>query len=450
MSSKATILLDRKKGHSSFRWQVFLPLALLIGALGAFVQLAFQPPEKTAKVSQAAGSLSPPTVGSAHYRDGASAAKTAVTNLRPIHDRASVTVPQTPHSRASNLPRKYRSWVESAFAVDLVSHLSAIAGIEETLYAEQIEDLSHILSQLISEGPGAVAEIRRFLGGDQNIYLGETSGEFDYPTLRLALIDVLAEIGGPEAEQALFEHLQLTAEPLEIALIAEILDGWAPGQYRELIVDAVRETLAMVSLGELGPEVTDMGPLFHTLQNHGGADGVPSLEMALAKWGDYAIVTLAKLPSGEGNTALIRMAQSPSVAHSRQGGLALEMLAQVAVSDPEAEDALLAMAREDRIPDRLWSRVAQILAGDLQAQIEKPDPDNMTEQVGSFMKSNPYSTQTVTDLRTGQTQIIYRVNRSAVLPTEEFEQRLELIDALRGETFNPAAVEAINQIYANL
>ena len=46
------------------------------------------------------------------------------------------------------------------------------------------------------------------------------------PTLRVGLIDILAEIGGAHAEAAVAELLDTTARGFEIAYAAKTLQGW--------------------------------------------------------------------------------------------------------------------------------------------------------------------------------------------------------------------------------
>lgn len=63
------------------------------------------------------------------------------------------------------------------------------------------------------------------------------------PTLRLGMIDVLVEIGGPAAEAVLAELLQRTGRGVEIAYTSRKLEAMAPGRYREIALNAARELL---------------------------------------------------------------------------------------------------------------------------------------------------------------------------------------------------------------
>jgi hypothetical protein len=63
------------------------------------------------------------------------------------------------------------------------------------------------------------------------------------PSLRLGLLDVLEQVGGPEAEQILADTLSTTARGVEVAYLARILQDMSPDQYREIALTAARELL---------------------------------------------------------------------------------------------------------------------------------------------------------------------------------------------------------------
>jgi hypothetical protein len=63
------------------------------------------------------------------------------------------------------------------------------------------------------------------------------------PSLRLGLVGVLKEIDGVESEQALAEMLSTTARGVEVAYLARVLEGIAPGKYRDTAVAAAKELL---------------------------------------------------------------------------------------------------------------------------------------------------------------------------------------------------------------
>ena len=64
------------------------------------------------------------------------------------------------------------------------------------------------------------------------------------PSLRLGLIDVVAQIGGDEAMGILAETLDTTGRGVEVAHIARILQADAPGRYREASLKAAKDLLS--------------------------------------------------------------------------------------------------------------------------------------------------------------------------------------------------------------
>lgn len=63
------------------------------------------------------------------------------------------------------------------------------------------------------------------------------------PSLRLGLMEVLAEIATPSAEAVLAEALQKTGRGVEVAYLARRLQALAPDRYRPLALTAARELL---------------------------------------------------------------------------------------------------------------------------------------------------------------------------------------------------------------
>jgi hypothetical protein len=63
------------------------------------------------------------------------------------------------------------------------------------------------------------------------------------PSLRLGLVGVLQEIGGPDAEQALVDMLNSTGRGVEVAYLARVLEEMAPGKYADAAVAAAKALL---------------------------------------------------------------------------------------------------------------------------------------------------------------------------------------------------------------
>ena len=381
----------------------------------------------------------PIAAASAHKQTGADATVEPPTTTRPHSQLAATPTATTIDSR--NIP----------YATSLIYRLARIEFTNGTLSIRQAEVIRQALKELIALGPAAVPAIRKFLLGFENVAFENLVGGnlLEYPTLRLALLDVLGKIGGSDAERVLHGQLEATAEPVEIAALARTLERLAPGQYREPILHATQELLAQISNELLSSEGelinVDTAPLFTVLQKYGDETVVAELEKVPPWLQQYATVTLANLAGGEGIQYLARMSSNPTTLQSEGGRLALQMLTQVAVDNLEAQEALFDTVSTDQIPASMWPRLAEVLAGNSQVQLQKPDEKTLA-LLGSTGK-NPYSTNTIVDR---QTQVLYSVNTSAVLTDPEIDHRLALIDRLMEETADPAAIQALEKARSSL
>lgn len=236
------------------------------------------------------------------------------------------------------------------FTRQLVTTLSQLDVSSGTITPEKAAEWKQTLEQLVEQGAVAVPAIREFLESNQDLNFKSINGgsELGQSSLRMALLNALQAISGPEATELSFQTLQSATDPDEIAALARYLEGQAPRQYVQPALDATRRSLALAAAGKL--ESKDVGPLFGVFQQYGGAAALPDLENALSQWKYYSAITLMNLPEGAGIPALVQMAQgSPEVPKSAQL-VALQMLAQVAQQYPDARAALLEQARQNQIP----------------------------------------------------------------------------------------------------
>src|SRR5205823_7587961 len=250
--------------------------------------------------------------------------------------------------------RSINQWVSSLVALDLKSG---------SISAEQAATWKQNLRQLIGAGTQAVPAIKEFLGRNQDIDLyalpgGKQLGSY---TTRQALFGALTQIGGPEAEALLRDTLHTTADPGELAILAKSLETLAPGQNRDEILSAARETLQMAANGQLTGQ-RDLGPLFDLFQKLGDGQSADDLLAAAKNWGYYATQTLARLPDGAGIDDLIKLATDPTLGLTR-AVFAYQALADTAWDQPRAANALVQQAREGRIPLSAWSAIAEALGG---------------------------------------------------------------------------------------
>lgn len=121
------------------------------------------------------------------------------------------------------------------------------------------------LQMLVELGPEALPVVHDFLKQNKDVdYSGDVlneSGErvgrsgfasrsvarTDFlvpPSMRLGLVDVLAQIGGEDAQGILAEVLDTTGRGVEVAYIARVLQDEAPDKFRDNAIKAARDLLA--------------------------------------------------------------------------------------------------------------------------------------------------------------------------------------------------------------
>jgi len=295
--------------------------------------------------------------------------------------------------------------------------------------AEQSLQWKQNFQGLIQHGAAAVPAILEFLEKNLDYGFGvEGKLALGYSSARGAMFDALLQIGGPEALEGMLQVLRSTADPREIALLAQSLEKLAPEQYRQEAIAAAVQALSMAANGKL--QGTDVAPLFQVLQNYGGAGVVADLEQAAKQWNYYATLGLAQLPDGAGIPALIQMAQGNSGAR----GNALEMLTQVSLQYPEARAALLEMARANKIAPNLWPYLTPLLAGDQYHYEDAPLQGLLPTDIrragggGHVLFGN---------------QHFYTAPDPASMTPELLSQRTALIDELRSVSTDPAAANAL-------
>jgi uncharacterized protein YoaH (UPF0181 family) len=156
---------------------------------------------------------------------------------------------------------------------DLVSDLAALDG-KQPITPEQAQKWKESLQQLIRQGAASVPAIQQFLAQNLDANYAGVSGAdaLGYNSLRSAMLDALAQIGGPESTQAMLQILQTSIFPTDIATLAKTLDAQGPGQYQQAILDAVRQQLNLGALDQLGG--ANVLPLFQVLATRPPAEPV--------------------------------------------------------------------------------------------------------------------------------------------------------------------------------
>ena len=352
-----------------------------------------------------------------------------------------------PDKPNSNTAKSVRNPNTQPSAWELINRFSIFDHREDqTLTSYDVALLYQYLEQLSQQDKTAIYAIRDYLNSGQDIEFKVEAGqsELEYSTMRLALFDVLYQIGGREAESVWYESLQDTINPLEIAALGHYLDEYAPDKYRRDIIDAARMAFSFVT--DEGISGKDTGPLFQIFQDFGDTSMLVDLEQSLnPKWGRYASVALANMPDGIGIASLARRVQN---APSSDVGarFALHMLAQSA-EHPEAQAALIQSIRVNQLPDPLWAEFALIIAGAYQYQFEDPRNNTYSQSFdeGSF-SGLTYSVNKHIAYTPGGGQVLYGVRYpTSNLSTDQLIQRLELIDHLLAESSSEEASKALEQ-----
>jgi hypothetical protein len=358
---------------------------------------------------------------------------------RSTAPRQSESVNEAAASRQTRIG-KFASYPEPTPATrQWVSSLVYVNAAGGALTDEQAAAWKKNFQELVQQGVVAVPAIREFLEKNVDLVFGPDGSELlGYASARMAMIDALTQIGSPVAETALDELLQNTADPREIAQVAQGLEKLEPGVYQRDALDAARQALVMAAKGNL-PDL-DVAPLFQVLQQYGGADAVADLEGSVNQWNYYAAITLAQLPDGAGIPSLIQVATGQAASSPSARTATLEMLAAVASQSTEARDALVDQARQNKLSPYDWATLVPFLAG-----------NQMVFQNSVF--GNVLSAVNPNDLRktmiSASNQSFYTAPLAA-LTTGQINQQQALIERLLSVTTDPGGIQALQQSKALL
>jgi hypothetical protein len=402
-----------------------LALAVLALVVGYWMKRSSGPKEASPEVT----SISAPTA--------APAPESAADELREMSAAELANAPRPPAvlqapTRATSAeqsppPARTEPSPYTRQLVGSLTNLDLSAGFIDKNRADQWK---RDLQTLVAQGAAGVPAIREFLELNQELNFSAISGGdlMGETSLRSALINALAQIGGPEAIQGMLQTLQTTTLPSEIALLAQHLDRLAPGQYGQVAVDAIRDVLAMASKGQLSG--MDVGPLFQLMQGYGDP---AALEPFQGLYRYYATMSLANMESGSGLSSLIHQAHNPS----ELGDFSFQMLAQISPSYPEAADTLVKLAQANKLSESAWRKVISGLAGD-QYLFNVPTTSGPVKTALPGLKTYHIATG-------NQNFYSIPVQADAQVPA-----RLALIDQLLGSTSNPMAIQSLQAARNNL
>ncbi|MDB6058035.1 MAG: hypothetical protein JWO95_1879 [Verrucomicrobiales bacterium] len=161
----------------------------------------------------------------------------------------------------------------------VVADIVSVASLTNEVTAEDAKKFHEGLTELVRQGAASIPAIQEYLDKNLDSNYREVKGadELGYSSLRHALLDTIKQIGGPEGEGAMVHVLETTAEPNEVHELASNLEAQAPGRYRDQILQAAREALA---LAESGKADIEQGPLHRVFQTYGETYVSPNATVA--------------------------------------------------------------------------------------------------------------------------------------------------------------------------
>jgi len=323
----------------------------------------------------------------------------------------------------------------------LVTSLSQLEVGHGPITAQQAGAWKQTLQQLAEQKESAIPAIREFFEKNMDIAFDADADRklMGASSLRLALLDTLQKIGGPESLGVSLEMLQTTADPLEIATLTKYLEQTDPGKYRDAALGAAREALNVAASGQW--DGRDVAPLLEIVKQFGGPAAADDLQKLGKNWFDYTPMVLAALPDGSGVPALIQWARNPESSAMSGNEIYLRMLAQTSAQYTEAFNTLVEQAAANRIPASAWPGIAAAIGGST-LELANPALDSVSPLI-SKSETRKYhiavGNQNFLDLPPPD-------DMSASLVTA----RLGFIDRLLATTSNPGAVQALQTTRAAL
>jgi hypothetical protein len=391
-----------------------LVIVAALGYKGYQANLPVTPPAPPAADISVSVAAPTPAAGPAGARANASAPAESAPVSRP-----SVAPPSSAMPEAAPADPK-----------DLVGGLAAIDG-KQPITPEQAQKWKESLQQLIRQGPASVPAIQQFLAQNSDANYAGVSGAdaLGYGSLRSAMLDALAQIGGPDSTQAMLQIMQSSIFPTDIATLAKTLDAGGSGQYQQAILDAVHQQLNLGALDQLGG--ANVLPLFQVLANEAanGANVSADLTQYAEKWPYYSAIALASLPDNTGVPSLVQIAQG---AVPGNPSAAAQELAELAPQNPQALTTLLDLAKGGQLSDSVLAQLAPFLAG-REYQLGPPQDGAASGYLTFHMASG--------------NQDFSAFDSGGTLTQPQITQRLAIIDQFLQAipTSDPAAQDALQQ-----
>lgn len=256
-----------------------------------------------------------------------------------------------------------------------------------------LRQIVHQLQLLADCGPEALPPIRQFLKANQDLdysqdvlnaagervgrsgqaaWTARSPARTDFlvpPSLRLGLIDVLAQIGGDEAMAILAETLDTTGRGVEVAHIARILQADAPGRFRDASLKAAKDLLSNpIPAG--APNRIDENArayLYQVLALHQDTSFAATAQGQLVspegRVDRQALEYLSGTFKEEAVPALYEACRNPKLTNQAERAVLVDAVLAFAGSNPQANQLLTDTLRRDDIPAGVRAFTIQGLAG---------------------------------------------------------------------------------------
>jgi len=312
-----------------------------------------------------------------------------------------------------------------------MNELAQIKPYDGRFSPEENAEIHRLIQELKKQGRAGVLAIREFLESGQDVIFANLfeQNRPPYSSLRLALIDALAQTGGEEATAQMASMLRTTRDPEEMAFLARGLELSAPIVHRAEIQNTVL-TMLNQTLKTTTGQYAGLVHLFDMIREYGDASLAIELENIYRESppasAGVALMALAKLPEGEGIPTLIKVANEISgnpEAYGTKYEEALRMLSQASRDHPEAGEALLRLAKTNRIGTAAFIQIAAPLGGTEPQLFTKPP----------------------TPSQPSYSEIYTNGAAAATWSDAEIDQRLRLIDQLLRTNPQPEAVKALEE-----
>nr|MDQ3621746.1 hypothetical protein [Verrucomicrobiota bacterium] len=200
-----------------------------------------------------------------------------------------------PPAPAGSMPEAYTPTLETPSAQNVIARLQHFGLDASTDDSRKYRQLISELERLVEVRPAAIPAIRDFLRQNRDVVMEQREGPpagkgpkwkqdtAAPPSIRAGLIETLARVGGPDAEQLLRETLSATTRGYEVLAIARALEAMAPGKHRAAVLTAAQHLLAETPTADPATRLDEhtRDYLYDVLAEYGNAATVAQVSRGL-------------------------------------------------------------------------------------------------------------------------------------------------------------------------